>query len=306
MKTFGTIDSKDYSVEELFVSSPMSWELVSSSNGIQITVPDDLEGAIVFDKCSKYGSASFNSYSEINEYYLYRSVKHLFYTSPAVFYNSTTLLTSSLAPLADNSYVISISQNFYGERIKPGSFELSTELSNKYIRDDGYGNLFVSQSSTGSYVGNIFYKNGIIVIKEASGSTITTLSSAGLKIVDSTEIYLDYSSDVEITRHEVNVNVLPTDFNFSIFNPTILSTYTASGSFGNAFISSMGDRNIRPASGSSTWNLYNLMSTGVIKPYITSIGLYNEQNQLLAVAKFSEPIQRTFDTNQIFIIRFDT
>jgi hypothetical protein len=225
MKTFGTIDSKDYTVEEMPVSAPISWELVSGSGGLRITQPEFLEGAVTVQRASntpsnfyESGTPKVNENTGVYEYLLYKSIKHLFYTSPAVFYNSTTLLTSSLAPLADNSYVISISQNFYGERIKPGSFELSTELSNKYIRDDGYGNLFVSQSSTGSYVGNIFYKNGIIVIKEASGSTITTLSPVGLKIVDSTEIYLEYSSDVEITRHEVNVNVLPTDFNFSIFN----------------------------------------------------------------------------------------
>jgi len=54
-----------------------------------------------------------------------------------------------------------------------------------------------------------------------------------------------------------------------------------------------------------TWSLYNIMGAGVIKPYVTSIGLYNDEYQLLAIAKVSVPIQRTFDTEQIFIIKFD-
>jgi hypothetical protein len=41
-------------------------------------------------------------------------------------------------------------------------------------------------------------------------------------------------------------------------------------------------------------------------PYVTTIGLYNDQYELLAVAKVSEPIQRTFDVTQTFTVRFDT
>ena len=52
MKTFNTIDAKDYTVEELFVSAPISWELLSGSNGVQITAPDDLEGAVTVQHAS--------------------------------------------------------------------------------------------------------------------------------------------------------------------------------------------------------------------------------------------------------------
>ena len=47
------------------------------------------------------------------------------------------------------------------------------------------------------------------------------------------------------------------------------------------------------------------MSSEVIKPYVTTIGLYSDKYELLAIAKLSQPIQRTFGTDQIFIIRFD-
>lgn len=309
MKTFGTIDAKDYNVEELYTSAPMSWELVSGSTGVVITSPEDLIGAVNIYRATNSEEEYYaeeipqtNIETGVPEYLLYRSVKHLFYNNR--YFNTVSGLgTSSIAGYPDASYVVSIGQNFYGDRIKPGSFELSTDISNVSIRDDDVGNLYVSQSGVGYYVGNVFYDSGIAVIKHDTGSINTAISSTGLKIVSGSVIYVDYSSDVKFHRHEINVNVLPSDFNFSLFNPSIFSTFQTSGSTSQSF----SDMNIRTSGSSAdTWNVYNLMGAGIIKPYITTIGLYNDQYELLAVAKMSEPIQRSFDINQIFIVRFDT
>jgi len=40
-------------------------------------------------------------------------------------------------------------------------------------------------------------------------------------------------------------------------------------------------------------------------PYITTIGLYNSNNELIMVAKPSVPVQRTKDVTQTFIIKYD-
>jgi hypothetical protein len=309
MKVFSTLDSKDYTVEDMYVSAPMSWELLSGSSGIHITSPDELDGAITVGRATNDPTDFFesdfpkiNSDSGVYEYILYSSIKHLFYNR-GNFYSGSVLTTSSLAGLPNDSYVFSIGQNFYGDRVKPGSFEITTEIANTAIRDDGRGNLYYVSSSVNVYLGNIFYNTGIAVIKHDTASINTSISSTGLQIVSGTNVYVDYNSDVKLHRHQVNVKLRPMDFNFSPFNPSILSAYTATtGSVTQSF----NEMNIKPSSGSSTWNLYNLMSAGVIKPYITTIGLYNDKYELLAVAKTSEPIQRTFDVNQIFIVRFDT
>lgn len=316
MKTFGTIESKDYTVEELPVSAPISWQLTSGSNGITVTTPEFLEGAVTVQRASNspldfYESAhpKKNIETDVYEYLLYRSIKHLFYENQFNrFYSGSTLTTASIAGLPDESYVVSIGQQFYGNRIKPGTFEITTEIANKSIVDDVYGNLYVNDLGTITYVGNVFYDKGIAVIKHDTGSLSTSISSDGLKLVQTTELYIDYESDVKLNRHEVLVKLAPSDFNFSLFNPTILRTYQASGSVSSsAFIDEMTRAGV-PTSGSSsdTYNLYKLMSNNVIKPYITTIGLYNERYELLAVAKLSEPIQRTFNTDQIFIVKFDT
>lgn len=314
MKIFNTIEKKDYTVDELYLSAPISWELISSSNGINITAPDDLEGAVVIQRAS---NDEENFYSRENvkinentgtyEYVLYRSIKHLFYNN-GYFYSGSTLQTASLTLLPNDFYVVSVGQNFYGDRIKPGSFELTTDIVDKIILDDSLGNLFISESGIGKFLGNIFYDQGIAIIKQDTGSINTALSADGLKIVDGTEIYVDYTSDVKTFRHEINVKIPQTEYNFSPFNPSIFRTYQASGSVSASFFTaSMSDINLKP-SGSSidTWNLYNLMGASIVKPYITTIGLYNDQYELLAVAKLATPIQRTFDMSQIFIVRFDT
>lgn len=309
MKVFNTLDAKDYTVQEMYISAPMSWELLSGSNGIVVTSPDDLEGAIMIEVASNDPDNFFdysvlsrvNQYTGTYEYTLYRSIKHLFYDRNT-FYSGSTLTSSSISGIPDYSYVVSVSQNFFGDRIKPGSFELTTEVPNKYIRDDGIGNLYTVDSGNTYYVGNIFYNNGIAVIKQDTGSFSTSIDSGGLKIIENSAVFVDYSSDIKVHRHEANVRLRPTEFNFSPFNPSILSTFQTTGSVTQSLL----DEGIIPSSGSSAWNLYNLMGSGIIKPYVTTIGLYNDQYELLAVAKMSEPIQRTFDVQQIFIVRFDT
>ena len=42
-----------------------------------------------------------------------------------------------------------------------------------------------------------------------------------------------------------------------------------------------------------------------MKPYITSIGLYNDKSQLLAVGKLSQAIQKRDDIDMNFVVRWD-
>ena len=86
-----------------------------------------------------------------------------------------------------NSSLITFPQQFYGEKIKPGSFILTetdvtdNDSNNPIIKDDGFGNLYstnansnwgtlagssTSISSSENYVGNIFYDKGLAVITE--------------------------------------------------------------------------------------------------------------------------------------------
>jgi hypothetical protein len=305
MKTFSTIHPSDHTIEKYSAYADITWRLVSSSNGFEIVEPEnspELIGSVTLNKATRDADFSLiNVDTGVPEFVLYASIKHIFYDR-RLFFSGSSIVTSSLGELQDRSYVVSIGQNLYGDRIKPGSFELSIHPNSSSIEDDSFGNLFVDIDDEKFYVGNIFYTEGIAVIANDEGSSETGILPEGLKLLSGSSVSLTYSSDMETERHQINVRLKPTEFNFSPFNRSIFSAYTVTGSVTQSFV----DLNIPTSGSADTWALYSLMGGGVIKPYVTSIGLYNEQYELLAVAKLSTPIQRTFDTEQIFIIRFDT
>lgn len=308
MKTFGTILGKDYTIQDYYASSPFSWTLQSSSLGTLITTPssDELKGAVNITVAN--GDESLYNYKAepylnpetgVYENVLYSSINHLFYRD-GKFYDEYSHITSSLWDITEKFYVVSVGKDFYGERIKPGSFELEIDSISETVLDDKYGNLFVSQSGTGSYVGNIFYSNGIAVIAENTSSVTSTVGSDGIRIVNGSQINLDYYSDVKITRHEIDVKVDASEFNLAFLNPSLRNEIEITGEVTQSLI----ENNI-PSSSLNGWKAQGLMLGGIIKPYITTIGLYDNDYELMAVAKLSTPIQRTFDTDQIFIVRFE-
>jgi hypothetical protein len=58
------------------------------------------------------------------------------------------------------------------------------------------------------------------------------------------------------------------------------------------------------ASGSKE-NMISFASSSFFTPYATTVGLYNEANQLLAIAKFSQPLPISPDTDTNILIRLD-
>lgn len=90
--------------------------------------------------------------------------------------NSLAILHRTRDPSSNQVVFFDVSNMFYGNRIKPGSFEIKdTALSASggkvaiTIKDDGNGNLYRGSASgshaTWASVGNIFYDEGIAIIK---------------------------------------------------------------------------------------------------------------------------------------------
>mgnify|MGYP004468889187 CR=1 FL=1 len=52
--------------------------------------------------------------------------------------------------------------------------------------------------------------------------------------------------------------------------------------------------------------LADFATGSLFKPYITTIGLYNEDNELLVVGKLGQPVRASNETDTTFVIRFDT
>jgi hypothetical protein len=97
---------------------------------------------------------------------------------------------------------------------------------------------------------------------------------------------LSFKNEHTVYENEVRCVIQNTEFNLS-YNPTLVNNYQ-SGSLKNF------------ATGST------LPSGSFFTPYATTLGLYNNNNELLAVAKFGKPILMSPYTDMTFVIKYDT
>jgi hypothetical protein len=59
--------------------------------------------------------------------------------------------------------------------------------------------------------------------------------------------------------------------------------------------------------GSNAYSEVKNFATGSdFQPYATTLGLYNDNNELLMVAKFGQPVPISTETDMTFLIRYDS
>jgi hypothetical protein len=216
---------------------------------------------------------------------LYASVQHMFYTG------SRNVITGSrytplgardkkFYPTGSQFYVINIEQRTFGECIRPGTFELSTGVSTASIVDDGLGRL-VSTTNASEVVGNIFYGLGVAVVKQDTGSYSSSLvTDRGMYLGTGSVVTVQYAGIHTIYEHNIICTVEPGELNFST-NPTIRNPTLAGEVAGD------------------------LVFSGSLQPYFTTLGLFNDRGEMLAVAKFPRAIRRVTNTQQSVIVRLD-
>jgi len=90
---------------------------------------------------------------------------------------------------------------------------------------------------------------------------------------------LSFKNEHLIIEKNIKCTIKDYEFNYS-YNPSLL------------------------ASGSRE-NVISFASSSQFTPYASMVGLYNDSNQLLAVAKFSQPLPISPDTDTNIIIRID-
>jgi hypothetical protein len=245
-----------------------------------------------------------------NKKVVYASIKSQFYNNPA----TASLLTEvgrriSYAStneriLEDDIAVFSIPQIYYGEGIKPGTVVLEDEQLGRTYTDDGYSNLKYGNQIKG----NIFYDRGLIVVAKdiVSGSVLSQFT-------------LNFRSTKTIYENEIFISVLENEFNFSQ-NPSavnetdgVVNTYIVQrpGSIRPDDLVSKSFYNAGTKIINNEFNYYedyvSADPTGsFLAPMITTIGLYDNELNMVAVAKLPQPIKSTPDYPVNFIIRFDS
>jgi hypothetical protein len=241
---------------------------------------------------------------------LYRSIRAQYYLNSSTASIITeagrrrSYASTNERVLENELAVLVVPQRYYGEGIKPGSLTFTTD-SVTYT-DDGFSNLTRTIGGVETIYGNVFYENGIIVLTKdvVSGSSFI-------------EYDLDYRSTQTIYENEIFLSVSEGEFNVST-NPTALSqmeyesgiiittgSYDPRNNYTQSFFN-LKKGTINPV----FWEYENSSSidpTGsYLAPYITTIGLYDDSLNMIAVAKLPEPIKSLPDYPVNFIVRFDT
>ena len=208
------------------------------------------------------------------------------YTPNYYNYLSNTLTASRYFPTGSDEIVtvISIPSNLFGEYLNPGTISITSASLNLY--DDGLGNLI----SASKKVGDVIYEHGIITI---TNSGTTTYSSTLPNNFYSGSLTCSFESTVTIYETQYKCTIRENEFNFSN-NPSLTSGSTAI---------SNGSGSLFPQPGSGQLN--DNVTGSYFSPYITTVGLYNNNKELIAVAKLAQPLPVSSVTDTSILINFD-
>lgn len=218
--------------------------------------------------------------------------------------------------------ILSIPQSIFGEQIKQGSLSLLDIATSTTFFENGSGSLM----SGSTIVGDVFYDHGLVVYTHTA-SLNTTLTG---------DWQIDFKSTETIYENEYLLIVNEDEFNISQ-NPSavikvggVTSTFTDTDGIVRTINEEQPVRYIRKKTTLDNGNTLDFRygsgvnssisggfehidlsgsvdSTGsFLTPFITTIGLYDDNCDLVAVAKLPQPIKSEPDFPVNFIVRFDT
>ena len=212
-------------------------------------------------------------------------------------YLSSNLDAKRYFPTGSNETigVLSIPQYLFGDYIQPNSIEITT-LSGSYF-DDGEGRLKRIVGDSSIFVGNVIYEHGIVILTGGNRTDEIEVDEGGyaedeygndeygntvgaeniLNFVTDSEIICSFSSSYTIYETQYKCTIGESEFNVSQ-NPSIA------------------DENGK---------MVSFASQEYFSPYITTIGLYNDQKDLLAVAKLGQPLPTSQTTDTSVLINID-
>jgi hypothetical protein len=218
-------------------------------------------------------------------------------------YESTTLIRTGSRNLAQSASVYSFPRDIIGTHIEPGSFKMipafnqgaagaledyvtadyaevgyvdNIEGEDGYLNgleaivDDGEGNLELINSKEHGVIGNIIYSHGLVIL---------TNNDVAEYFIENPQLgILSWKSNQPIYTYNYDTKISDYEFNHTL-NPSALT----------------GSNN----------RLRDNVSGPDFQPYISSVGLYNDVNELIAIGKLSQPLQKPAETELTIQIKLD-
>jgi len=314
MSAFKQFLSTDVIVAPLVVNKSFSFEGTASliNNGVIALVGTNYnKSSSLFYTSSSILNSTITS--SISQGGLYNSIKQLYYTnyipnpisgSPYItnylnqvveddsltdvysrFYNyeQTSLFQTNSVSYTSNYgfsryfndyvYMLSIPRDLFGDYINPNTFYLKLEEVTPgdfiIVTDNGQG-LLISGSQI---VGIINYSHGTVVFPPNYGINIDEC------LFQFDNITCSFQSSRTIYETQYKCTIRPDEFNFSL-NPSLIS-------------------------GSTDGTVYNFATSSYFSPYVSTVGFYNETQDLLMVAKLGQPLPTSATTDTTILVNID-
>ena len=221
------------------------------------------------------------------------------------------------ATTGSDIFVINVARSRYKESLLPGSFNLTLTSGSSTIRltdDSGTTNLtrFIGENrvfyvisgsngtgwntaATSSYYGMIFPDLNVIVLNAKSGSSTSILPFL------TSSIGLPTTTAVTSSNHSVLYRSIVSGSSFQLKSQETVSSRYFFTRVKNSDFNYTSNPSIIDANG-------NLLYTTLInnpQTYVTTVGMYNDNNELLAVAKLSRPLTKDFTKEALIRIKLD-
>lgn len=225
--------------------------------------------------------------------------------------------TSSISEPIAIIGVISIPSKLFGDYIQPESFYL--EGTSGSIKDDGEGRLLWKHNNSPAtnyeYMnGNIIYEHGIVTLfnsntvstivgygtgnygEELYGGSTTTREDSILPFITSSNVTMSFSSSYKIFETQYKATLLENEFNYTL-NPSAIS--------GSEIPRTFSGSNLNFQNTASYGKPYDFITSSYFDPYITTVGLYDNNFELLAVGKLAKPTPTSATTDTTILINID-
>lgn len=199
-----------------------------------------------------------------------------------------TSTTGSITNNTTNNYNMFIGSNGTTSSIFNGSLDeirayssalTSTQIST--LATNTFANGYAYQTNR---IGNVFYKQGIALISDTRPKYKSALLGKNSS-TDYTDVSYGFSGSFRGTttffEHEIICKIRKSEYNFTQ-NPSI-----------------------RMDKDPNSQVIENYATSSYFNPYVTTIGLYNDSHDLVAIAKLSSPLEKRDDVDMNIIVKFD-
>jgi len=245
----------------------------STSFGISTlrAIRPHISGGIEFASTDLTQSSMYDGLSDVYQKTLWRSLKILFASDSRLTLHST-------------ASVLSIPVYRYGFEIKPTSVNITNYSGSttdyRYYTDvrveDEWGTI-VSSSATYGYV---FYRQGLIVMTNTgSNNQHTFLGNGNWDYSSNKGFTVNYKATKAVEEVSLLCHVGKDEFNV-MTNASVLES-------------------------TSSFVRQGFVTGSTFTPYITTIGLYNDDDEMMAVAKLGSPLKKSTITDLFINVKFD-